>query len=282
MKLNIFYTFLFVCGALCAAFDVSKASNTTLAVTTPPVTTVTTPQVTNGSTTNHTAASSTIVTQTGAATTANPRPTQCLPDRWCVTYEDGNENEFCIIMQADIFVTIITRENKTEISINQSSPNSGSCRRGNTSESIQVSDGSGLTMTWKFMQNSDAKFFNLTSVDVSYRNASVTHGVSDDWMDKIDSSRMFQCNANETLLNTNDTSGNVTFVVTVKSLKLLAFQNTTTSDFTNLPYTSCAADTNVSNLVPIIVGACLGGLIVIVLIAYLVGRRRSRRGYESV
>lgn len=38
----------------------------------------------------------------------------------------------------------------------------------------------------------------------------------------------------------------------------------------------------VSNLVPIIVGAALGGLILIVLIAYLIGRRRSRRGYEQV
>lgn len=43
----------------------------------------------------------------------------------------------------------------------------------------------------------------------------------------------------------------------------------------------CSED-SISNLVPIIVGACLGGLIIIVLIAYLIGRKRSRRGYESV
>jgi len=35
-------------------------------------------------------------------------------------------------------------------------------------------------------------------------------------------------------------------------------------------------------LVPIIVGACLAGLIVIVLIAYFIGRRQSKRGYENV
>jgi len=44
----------------------------------------------------------------------------------------------------------------------------------------------------------------------------------------------------------------------------------------------CKDDRAVSNLVPIIVGAALGGLILIVLIAYLIGRRRSRRGYEQV
>lgn len=44
----------------------------------------------------------------------------------------------------------------------------------------------------------------------------------------------------------------------------------------------CPQDTIVSNIVPIAVGAALGALVLIVLIAYLVGRRRTKRGYESV
>ena len=43
-----------------------------------------------------------------------------------------------------------------------------------------------------------------------------------------------------------------------------------------------ADDEKDSNLVPIIVGACLAVLVIIVLIAYLIGRRRSRTGYQSV
>jgi lysosomal-associated membrane protein 1/2 len=44
----------------------------------------------------------------------------------------------------------------------------------------------------------------------------------------------------------------------------------------------CTLD-GVTDVVPIAVGACLAGLVVIVLIAYLFGRRRSRaRGYQSV
>jgi lysosomal-associated membrane protein 1/2 len=39
----------------------------------------------------------------------------------------------------------------------------------------------------------------------------------------------------------------------------------------------------VTDIVPIAVGASLAGLVVVVLIAYLIGRRRSRaRGYQSV
>ena len=37
-----------------------------------------------------------------------------------------------------------------------------------------------------------------------------------------------------------------------------------------------------SNLIPIIVGVCLALLVVIILVAYLIGRRRNRNGYQSV
>ncbi len=45
----------------------------------------------------------------------------------------------------------------------------------------------------------------------------------------------------------------------------------------------CAADNTVSNIVPIAVGCALAGLVIIVLIAYLIGRSRTNRsGYQSV
>jgi len=37
-----------------------------------------------------------------------------------------------------------------------------------------------------------------------------------------------------------------------------------------------------SNLIPIIVGVCLAVLVIVVLVAYLIGRRRNRNGYQSV
>ena len=44
----------------------------------------------------------------------------------------------------------------------------------------------------------------------------------------------------------------------------------------------CSTDAKTNSIVPIAVGAALAGLVVIVLIAYLIGRRRNRKGYESV
>jgi len=43
----------------------------------------------------------------------------------------------------------------------------------------------------------------------------------------------------------------------------------------------CTED-EMNMLVPIVVGACLAGLIVIVLVAYFIGRYHSKRGYENV
>lgn len=43
----------------------------------------------------------------------------------------------------------------------------------------------------------------------------------------------------------------------------------------------CQLDEN-NMLIPIIVGAALAGLVLIVLIAYLSGRRRSHAGYQTI
>ena len=51
-----------------------------------------------------------------------------------------------------------------------------------------------------------------------------------------------------------------------------------------LPATSCTKDQKTSKVVPIAVGAALAGLVVVVLIAYLIGRFRSRKqnSYEAL
>lgn len=35
-------------------------------------------------------------------------------------------------------------------------------------------------------------------------------------------------------------------------------------------------------LIPIVVGAALSGLVLVVLIAYLIGRKRSNAGYQTI
>jgi heme/copper-type cytochrome/quinol oxidase subunit 1 len=44
----------------------------------------------------------------------------------------------------------------------------------------------------------------------------------------------------------------------------------------------CGADEAQNNVVPIAVGAALAALVIIVLILYLIGRRKHQEGYQTV
>lgn len=44
----------------------------------------------------------------------------------------------------------------------------------------------------------------------------------------------------------------------------------------------CAADSDLNFLIPVAVGVALGFLIIAVFISYMIGRRKSRTGYQSV
>jgi len=91
----------------------------------------------------------------------------------------------------------------------------------------------------------------------------------------------FQCVSDNAIsdFNISDLKG-VSMNFTTSNLHIEAFRSANNTNYAmSLP---CAADTKVSNIVPIAVGAALAGLVVIVLVAYLIGRRKNKRGYESV
>lgn len=88
--------------------------------------------------------------------------------------------------------------------------------------------------------------------------------------------KSYMCNK-VTKLNLNDKSG---FELIFTDLQYQAFKTGNSKDFGDA--NECAADEETNSIVPIAVGAALAGLVIIVLIAYLIGRKRSRAGYEQV
>lgn len=72
--------------------------------------------------------------------------------------------------------------------------------------------------------------------------------------------------------------------VSFKHLKVVAFGLLESDQFPkDQAFEECKLDLRTSDVVPIVVGACLAGLVIIVLIAYLIGRARAKRqGYASV
>lgn len=50
--------------------------------------------------------------------------------------------------------------------------------------------------------------------------------------------------------------------------------------FCLIDVSECVADEEINSIVLIVVGVVFVGFVIIVLIAYLIGRKRSRAGYE--
>nr|DBA33152.1 TPA: hypothetical protein GDO54_000880 [Pyxicephalus adspersus] len=84
--------------------------------------------------------------------------------------------------------------------------------------------------------------------------------------------KSFKCNTKQTFQITSN------FSIDTYNLQLQAFD---IEDNKFGPAVECAEDQN-GMLVPIVVGAALAGLVLIVLIAYLIGRKRSHAGYQTI
>jgi len=67
---------------------------------------------------------------------------------------------------------------------------------------------------------------------------------------------------------------------TIVDLRVQPFMTGKENDFGKAEI--CEEDKEPDNVVPIAVGAALAALVVVVLVMYLIGRRRHQRGYQTV
>lgn len=91
----------------------------------------------------------------------------------------------------------------------------------------------------------------------------------------------YRCNSQESIaLDVQDSENSAT--IHMAHLQMEAFRTSANDKFSSA--VDCPADKVVtSDIVPIAVGCALAALVVVVLVAYLIGRRRARqRGYQSV
>lgn len=71
---------------------------------------------------------------------------------------------------------------------------------------------------------------------------------------------------------------------TASALSVINQKNTSSTSWLTLSLSAaheCEMD-DVSILIPVIVGCVLAGLIVIVVVAYLIGRRKTHAGYQTL
>ncbi|KAG7222384.1 hypothetical protein INR49_016339 [Caranx melampygus] len=221
-------------------------------------------------------------TSTAATTTtAPPAPTPPgTPERGFYNVT-GNNGTICLLAQMGLQfnVSYVSRsQNKTVQDLVNLSPSlmaaSGSCEAGTAS--LVLTQVQTTTLNFTFTLNSTSNKYHLSGITLfaNWSDMTAPFSASNLSLNYLRSSlgRSYMCNAEQTLVVEPDFSLN-TFRLQVQPFGV------TTSQFATAE--ECQMDQD-QMLIPIIVGAALAGLVLIVLIAYLIGRKRSHAGYQTI
>ncbi|KAI3356350.1 hypothetical protein L3Q82_017579 [Scortum barcoo] len=206
-------------------------------------------------------------------------------------------------LQLNITFTSVS-QNKTVQDVVNLQPNlttsSGSCEPDSASLRL-TTDGDKTSLTFFFTLNITSSKYHLSEVSLSAawpdREPFSAHNRSLDYL-RGTLGYSYMCRKEQTLNVAQNLSIN-TFQVQVQPFGLSGDQFGTgkyvcpvACDEINLPLSrpnvffalsaeECQLDED-DMLIPIIVGAALAGLVLIVLLAYLIGRKRSHAGYQTI
>lgn len=213
--------------------------------------------------------------------TAPPPVAPGRPDRgnYSVTTSNGT---VCLMARMGLQLNISYSSlalNKTVLDVVNLQPNgtksSGSC---DSDSAILLLSGEEekTNLTFLFTLNATSNKYHLSGVTLAavWRDMSEPFSASNSSLDYLrgTAGRSYMCREEQTLQVVQDFSIN-TFQLQVQPFGLNGDQFGAAEE--------CQLDED-DMLIPIIVGAALAGLVLIVLVAYLIGRKRSHAGYQTI
>ncbi|XP_048458572.1 lysosome-associated membrane glycoprotein 1a [Rhincodon typus] len=220
--------------------------------------------------------STTLVT-TLAPTTVTPPTSNPIPGVYNVT----NSNGTCLLakMGLQINITYTTLLNESIMKVFNILPNSthadGNCSSDRAS--LQLTDDP-TKLIFVFVVNTTTNKFYLKELSISTRIPSTAQGkeitAKNDSLTYLQTTlgKSYMCHSEQTLQVNPNLSIN-TFELHIQPFRVNDAKYGTAEE--------CQMDKD-DMLIPIIVGAALAGLVLIVLIAYLIGRKRSHAGYQTI
>ncbi|XP_055783237.1 lysosome-associated membrane glycoprotein 2-like isoform X2 [Salvelinus fontinalis] len=217
--------------------------------------------------------STTVAPTTTVITTAAPTSTPTLPTPTTGNYSiaPNFNSTACLMATFGLRIGFKQGDKVETINLVPSATNvSGACGV-NSSNLILTSD----TITIMFTFSNDSKKFYLHALNVTVKPATGADVFADNtnmsiWAAAVGSSYM--CNKEQTLTVTQ-TLTLYTFKLRVQPFGVEKGEFATAHD--------CSLD-DTSILIPVIVGAALACLILIVVIAYVIGRRKTYVGYQTL
>ncbi|XP_041128184.1 lysosome-associated membrane glycoprotein 1-like [Polyodon spathula] len=201
------------------------------------------------------------------ATTAPPAPTTVPTNPTTGTYNVTKSNETCLLAKMALQLNITYQNKTTVFNINPvTTVASGVCDT-NVS-TLFLRDGS-TNLTFMFVLN-DKKFY-LSEIGVATSDGFAADNKNLTYL-RGTLGRSYVCSAEQTL------TVNSVFSINAFHLQVQPF-GVSNGKFGTAE--DCQLDED-NMVIPIIVGAALAGLVLIVLIAYLIGRKRSHAGYQTI
>ncbi|XP_071186990.1 lysosome-associated membrane glycoprotein 1a [Salvelinus alpinus] len=218
-----------------------------------------------------------------STTTAAPAPVPTPPGTPNQgSYSVSNSNgTVCLLARMALQLNIShfsASQNKTIQEVVNLLPNqttsSGSCDP--TSATLVLTQGSATNLSFLFTLNTTSNRYHLTGLSVvaAWSDMTAPFITSNSSLDYLRGSlgRSYMCISEQTLAVDHNFSLN-TFQLQVQPFDITRGQFTQADE--------CQLDQD-NMLIPIVVGAALAGLVLIVLIAYLIGRKKSHAGYQTI
>ncbi|TKC38555.1 hypothetical protein EI555_001249 [Monodon monoceros] len=190
------------------------------------------------------------------------------------SYSVVNSNGTCLLATMGLQLNITHDKVASVININPNTTNfTGSCHP--QTALLRLSSSSIKYLDFVFAVKNENRFY-LKEVNVSMYlvNGSVFSIANNNlsyWDAPLGSSYM--CNKEQTVSVSGAFQIN-TFDLRVQPFNVMEGKYSTAEE--------CSADSDLNFLIPVAVGVALGFLIIVVFISYMIGRRKSRTGYQSV
>nr|XP_009670273.1 PREDICTED: lysosome-associated membrane glycoprotein 2 isoform X3 [Struthio camelus australis] len=218
---------------------------------------------------------------TASTTTLSPAPTTAPkpvenPDTGNYSLKSGNKT--CLLATVGLQLNV-SQDKPLLININPKTTSAdGTC--GNTAATLRLNDGNSRFIDFTFVvknASANVRRFYLKEVNVTvlnHMNGSVILSADNNNFSKWDASlgSSYMCRKEQTLEINEDLQIH-TFNLRIQPFLVKENKFSTAQE--------CSLDDD-TILIPIVVGAALAGLIVIIVIAYIIGRRKSYAGYQTL
>lgn len=224
---------------------------------------------------------------TTPTTTPKPEPE--------VHFELKSGNDTCLEIEGQVKLEVSYMLNNTDHKetvqlVTTGATVTGHCIVGNsTTADVKVTWGDMIEFAMGFNFTTDRMWY-MDSLAVTYNDKNSGKIVSSKRFSLNDNDKLYQamvnmsyvCDQKKTVMLGSTTPGKGNITVDFDTIKIQPFASNGKPFHNAMACPASSGGSTTSSIVPIAVGCALAGLIVIVLIAYLIGRTKNSKGYQQV